>query len=214
MHLSLKNLSKSFNRKSVLKNLNLEVEPKRTIGIVGENGSGKTTLLKIISGFINPDNGRGSLDKFNLFTSDYSYLKYILFWGHYQDCYSNFTAYENLKLFLQLRDEFQNEEMIINVLKEVGLESASNNPMIEFSAGMIQRYHIARMKLSNWEILILDEPTNALDKRGLALLEDTLVKYKKSKSIILSSHNHDFLFKYSDIVYSLLNGELKEYKFN
>ena len=104
--------------------------------------------------------------------------------------------------------------MITNVLKEVGLENASNNPMIEFSAGMIQRYHIARMKLSNWKILILDEPTNALDTKGLALLGDTLLKYKKNKSIILSSHNHEFLFKYSDIVYNLINCELKEFKLN
>ena len=210
MHIILTNVTKSFNRKPVLKNLNLEIEPQLTVGITGENGSGKTTLLKIISGFMKPDKGKGHLAQFELFTSDYTYLKKILYWGHYQDSYSNLTPLENLKLFLHLRGDFKNEDLIKNALIDVGLKSAISQLMIEFSVGMIQRYHIARMKLSNWEILILDEPTNALDQKGLTLLENTLIKYKSKKTIIISSHNNDFLSTYSDIIYNLSFGQLKE----
>ena len=211
MNLSIKNLTKSFNLKPVINNLNLEVQPKSTIGITGENGSGKTTLLKIISGIMKPDHGSGSISEYVLFSSNYDYLKKIFYWGHSQDCYSYLTPLENLKLFLQLRSEFIDDELIKYALKNVGLEVSIHQSLIEFSAGMIQRYHIARMKLSNWEILILDEPTNALDKKGLAILEDCLVKYKDEKTIIISSHNNNFLTKYCDTVYNLSFGKLEQF---
>lgn len=209
MHLSLKKISKSFNLKPVLNNLNLEVESKSTVGIIGENGSGKTTLLKIISGFMKPESGIGRLSEDELFSSNYSYLNHIFYWGHTPDTYSSLSALENLRLFLQLRNDYRSDELIKKSLMDVGLEMSVHQSMAEFSAGMLQRYHIARMELSNWDILILDEPTNALDKNGLSLLENSLANFRGKKTFIISSHNIDFIHSHCDNIYKLSNGDLK-----
>ena len=214
MYLTIENLSKSFNRNLVLNKLNLEVNKNNIIGIIGDNGSGKTTLLKIISGLMKPDSGKGFIFNSPLFNSNYKFLKHVLYWGHDQDSYSFLSPIENLKLFLKIRCQYKGDQCIKESLIEVGLGSVFDKSMIDFSAGMVQRYHLARMKLSDWDFLLLDEPTNALDERGLMLLEYMLKKYKTSKTTLIASHNLKFIKSHCDVTYKLIDGKLRDFKFN
>ena len=210
MVLSVQNICKSFNRKPVLKNLSLEINTNESIGITGENGSGKTTLLKIISGLMRPDSGNGLLNNHSIFGSDPNYRKNICYWGHQSDSYPYMTAIENINLFLQLRNDNVATDKIYSILEKVGLSMSSKQLLGEFSAGMLQRFHIARLIISSWEIAIIDEPTNALDESGLNLLDTTIIDLKKiGKSTIISSHNNKFINKHCNPIYDLKNGVLE-----
>jgi len=210
MEFSIQQICKSFNRNPVLKNLNLTIQSNESIGIIGENGSGKTTLLKIISGLMRPDSGHGSLNNLSIFGSDYNYRKDICYWGHQSDSYPNMTVFENISLFLQLRNDMKTEEQIYSILELVGLNYSKNQLLGEFSAGMIQRFHIARLILSSWSLAIIDEPTNALDESGLNLLNESINSFKKNqKSLIISSHNIHFIQQHCQSIYQLKNGNLE-----
>jgi ABC-type multidrug transport system ATPase subunit len=210
MEFSIQHICKSFNRKPILKNLNLIIKSNESVGIIGSNGSGKTTLLKIISGLMRPDSGHGLLNNLSIFGTDYNYRKDVCYWGHQIDCYPNMTAFENISLFLQLRNDLKTKNQINSVLECVGLKNSKNQLVGEFSAGMIQRFHIARLKLSSWTLGIIDEPTNALDEPGLSLLSKSINEFKiDKKSLILSSHNIDFIKKHCKIIYQLKNGSLE-----
>ncbi|MBC8197916.1 MAG: ABC transporter ATP-binding protein [Candidatus Marinimicrobia bacterium] len=210
MEFSIQQICKSFNRNPVLKNLNLTIQSNESIGIIGENGSGKTTLLKIISGLMRPDSGRGLLNNLSIFGSDYNYRKDICYWGHQSDSYPYMTVFENISLFLQLRNDIKSEEQIYSILELVGLTQSKNQLLGEFSAGMIQRFHIARLKLSSWSLAIIDEPTNALDESGLGLLNESINSFKKNeKSLIISSHNIHFIQQHCQSIYKLKNGTLE-----
>ena len=120
------------------------------------------------------------------------------------------TAIENINLFLQLRNDNVAIDKIYSILEKVGLSKSSKQLLGEYSVGMLQRFHIARLILSSWEIAIIDEPTNALDESGLILLDTTIIDLKKiGKSIIISSHNHKFINKHCNVIYELKNGELE-----
>ena len=210
MVLSVQHICKSFNRKPILKNLNLEINTNEAIGITGKNGSGKTTLLKIISGLMRPNSGNGLLNKHSIFGSDKNYKKNICYWGHQADSYPYMTAIENINLFLQLRNDNVETEKIYSILDEVGLNMSKKQLLGEYSAGMLQRFHIARLILASWKIAIIDEPTNALDESGLNLLDTTIIDFKKiGKSIIISSHNKEFINKHCNPIYDLKNGVLE-----
>ena len=207
--LSIQNIFKSFNRKLVIKNLNLELESNESIGITGENGSGKTTLLKIISGLMRPDSGYGVLNKKPIFKLDSNYRKYICYWGHHSDSYPNMTALENISLFLHLRGDSIEKKKIYSILNDVGLNIAQNQFISEFSVGMLQRFHIARLILASWELAIMDEPTNGLDESGLILLDNSIKKFQKmGKSLIISSHKNKFIMEHCDRIYKLKNASI------
>ena len=210
MVLSVQHICKSFNRKPILINLNLEINTNESIGITGQNGSGKTTLLKIISGLMRPDSGNGFLNNHSIFGSDANYRKNICYWGHRADSYPYLTAIENINMFLQLRNDRVETDKIFAILDEVGLNMSKKQLLGEYSAGMLQRFHIARLILASWEIAIIDEPTNALDESGINLLDTTIIDFKKiGKSIIISSHNKKFINKHCNPIYDLKNGDLE-----
>lgn len=211
MDLTIKDISKSFNRKPILQKLSLKIEAGKTIGVIGENGSGKTTLLKIIAGLMWPEGGEGYLGETPIFTTDSKIRKKLIYWGHHTDLYPNMTAFENMNLFLNLRGDFQKNKKIISTLNSVGLDD-SNKLLGEYSEGMVQRYHIARLKLSSWKIGILDEPTNALDSIGLEILNQSTIEFqKKNKSLLISSHNFEYIKTHCNLIYKLEKGQLEEY---
>jgi len=211
MDLIINDISKTFNRISILKNLFLTVESGKTIGITGENGSGKTTLLKIIAGLMWPESGFGFLGKTPIFTTESEVRKHMIYWGHHTDLYLNMTAYENMNLFLNLRGNSRKNNVINSAINSVGLEDSFEKILGEYSEGMVQRYHIARLKLSSWKIAIIDEPTNALDKLGLEILDESISEFKnKDKTLLISSHNNAFLKSNCDQIYQLENGKLEQ----
>lgn len=212
--LDIAGLTRAFNGIPVLLNLDLQVKSGKIIGIMGENGSGKSTLLKTIAGLQKPECGRGFLGDLELFTSNPAVRKKIVYWGHSPDFYGQFTALENLNLWLNLRHKKMTESLIFESLEKFGLPVTGDKQVCSFSAGMIQRLHLAKAELSEWSLGLYDEPLNALDETGTELLKESMKKFRDmGRSVIITSHYVDFIHSICDKVYRIENSTLNETDF-
>ena len=184
--LKVENLSKTFNHRIILNDVSFSMVAGDCTALLGPNGSGKTTLLKLLSGVMKPQKGSGSLFSQPLFKANYKYRIHLIYLGHAPMLYPALTVIENLRFFFQIRREIVLLSEIQESLDEFGLLEQSNEPVRNFSAGMLQRLDLVRLKLSNWQLALLDEPNSALDQEGLQILNTLLLNWKsQGKSILL-----------------------------
>lgn len=200
------NLTKKYNDKVVLKNVNLKVPEGSIFGLVGKNGAGKTTLMRIVGGLSNCSEG-----EYLIFDSKptLKLRENIGMLIEQPGVFLNMTALENLSYFSKLYNCSleKNDEL----LKLVGLEKARNKKVQQFSLGMKQRLGIAISLLKNPKILILDEPINGLDPEGVyeirKLLENLNQNYHTT--IIIASHIISKLYKLATDYAIIDEGQLK-----
>lgn len=201
------NLSKSFKKDMVLKNINISFEAGITHGIVGRNGSGKTVLMKCILGFMRPTKGYATVWNKHIgkdcdFAPD---TGMIIETPGFIDTESGFN---NLKWLLGMKNA--KNISIHDVLMLVGLDPKSRKPVGKYSLGMRQRLGIAQAIMENPKLLILDEPMNGLDNKGV---EDMRKLFRLLKdggtTIILSSHNPLDISELCDVVYEMDAGRIK-----
>lgn len=186
-YIVFQNVSKSFDRKCVLKEINLEIKPGKILGIIGVNGSGKTTLLKLLIGFYKADKG-------NISFKGESIAKNIRRFGfatQSDSFYGKLTVAENIRYFGELyglTDEFINTHME-NILNLVQLLDAKDVLAENLSTGMKRRLDIACALIHDPSVLILDEPTEDLDP-ALRVEILKLIKHinKNGTTIIMTSH--------------------------
>jgi len=200
------NICKQYGSKLVLNNINIDIKRGEICGFVGPNGAGKSTLIKIVMGIANPTSG--GLELFE--QSDY---KNILTARDRIGCiienpslYPNFDAYANIKatcLFLGIKytKEFADEKLALVGLLDVGTKKAKN-----YSLGMKQRLAIALALLREPEFLILDEPTNGLDPKGILEIRETILRLNQEKGITFLICSH-ILLELSKVVtkYVIIN---------
>ena len=190
--LKLENVTKSFDDKMILNNLNLEIGKNEFVTLLGPSGCGKTTTLRIIGGFEMPDQGRVmfegkditrlSPDKRHINTV---FQKYSLF--------SHMTVADNIAFGLKLKNKSKSyiDDKIKYALKLVELEGFENRKPISLSGGQQQRIAIARAIVNEPEILLLDEPLGALDLKLRQDMQRELVKIKNEVGITFVYVTHD-----------------------
>ena len=182
--ISVRNVSKSFSSRFVLKGINLEVRKGEIFGLLGLNGAGKTTLIKIILKFLRPDKGvvmwKDSLLTDAVIRDKIGYLP------------ENFFPPSQLKaieLLEGLASACTSTLPPSQLLKMVGLEKEAGRYLGFYSRGMMQRFGVALCLLKDPEVVIMDEPTLGLDIRGQRQMFDLMASLKdKGKTIIFSSH--------------------------
>ena len=207
--LSVSGLSKSFNHRRILNNLNFELKSGETGVFMGNNGAGKTTLLRIIARIMTPDKGEILFENLNLLNSQPSSRKNIFYIGHAPAMYASLSALENLRFGLEIRKNKVAESKIKYQLEHFGLLEQANDPISFFSQGMLQRLKLTYAELSNWNLLLLDEPFSALDKNGEEQMDLALASWqKKGKTICLVLHNLDKAKKFGHKFFSLGNGNI------
>ena len=207
--LSVSGLSKSFNHRKILNNLNFQLKSGETAVFMGNNGAGKTTLLRIIARIMTPDKGKVIYENINLLNSHPSSRKNILYIGHAPAMYASLSALENLKFSLEIRNIKITESKIKYKLEEFGLLEQSNDPISFFSQGMLQRLKLTYAELSNWNLLLLDEPFSALDKKGEEQMDLAITGWqKKGKSICLVLHSFDKAKKFGHKFFNLVDGKI------
>ncbi len=211
--ISLKDISKNFGKKQVLRDINIAVCKGEIMGIVGESGIGKTTLLNMIIGFIKPDKGR---ILFNLWDNQgrSNHFRNFGFSTQGKSFYSGLTAKENLIYFASLHDipRITLDKKINLVLKKVRLDGEEDTLAKNFSHGMQKRLDIACSIIHDPDILIFDEPTADLDA-GLRNQIWSLIKElnnKRKKTIIVSSHLPEELSKVCSKIYALQDKKLRK----
>ncbi len=178
------NLTKNYGHIRAVDNLNLEIPEKSVFGILGPNGSGKTTTLGMLLDVINPSSGSYSWFGNKSNTENRQQIGSILETPAF---YPYLSAIDNLKIIAEIKSA--GYDSIDELLTLVGLYERRHSTYRTFSLGMKQRLALASALLNDPRVMILDEPTNGLDPRGIAEIRDLIRSIaNKGKTIILASH--------------------------
>lgn len=202
--LTINNLTKQYGKRVVLNNLSLNVEKGSVYGLLGPNRSGKTTTLSILLDIIPPNNGTyewfGQAENHQSRKKIGSLLESPNFYGY-------LSAERNLKIAADIKEVPYSD--IERVLKFVSLYERRNDSFKTFSLGMKQRLAIASALLGNPEILVLDEPTNGLDPKGIYEIRELIFSISNQGiTIIIASHILDEIEKVCTDVAIIKNGNL------
>ncbi|MBS3902272.1 MAG: ABC transporter ATP-binding protein [Dethiobacter sp.] len=212
--LIMERVKKSYKGNVILNLIDLEVEQGEVVCITGANGSGKTTLLKIMLGFIYPDEGRvivngekvvpGWLG--SLATKVDALIENPSFMGQ-------FTGLQNLSMLASIRGQISTYE-IKEAMRKVGLDSDNKKLVGKYSLGMKQRLGIAQAIMENPSLVILDEPTNALDTEGRKIFSEIVKDMsKKGTSFVIVSHITEEMDSLSTSIYCIEKGQLIKQKY-
>ena len=205
----VQNITKEFKNQVVLKTVNLEFEMGKIYGIIGRNGSGKTVLLKCICGLLAPSTGKIIVgDK--VVGKDIDYPQNIGFIIESPGFLPNYSGFKNLKYLASIRGRVKDDE-IRKCIELVGLNPDDKKHVSNYSLGMRQRLGIAQALMENPDILILDEPMNALDNVGVDYMRKVFLRMKEEgKMIIIASHIRDDIDILCDEVYGIDAGVMKK----
>ena len=211
--ISIENLNKQFKNQLVLNNINVKFSNGHIYGIIGRNGSGKTVLLKCICGFLKPTTGVISVNQ-KIVGKDIDFPENLVFIIETPGFLLNYSGYKNLKYLASIREKIDSNE-IKESMSLVGLDSADKKHVGKYSMGMRQRLGIAQAIMEKPDILVLDEPMNALDKNGVEEMRRLFLKMKsEGKLILLTSHNREDIEILCDEVYEMEEGILNKLKEN
>lgn len=203
----LEDYCKSFKSAEVLKNINLTLESGKVIGLKGKNGSGKTMLMRAISGLILPTSGKVYINDKEL-GRHISFPPSIGILIENPSFISNYTGFKNLKILASIQNRISDDE-IRDAIRKVGLDPDDKRTFKKYSLGMKQRLGIAAAIMERPDIVILDEPINALDEAGAGLIKGLLDELKANGSlIIIACHDTEELNYLSDEIYEIYGGEI------
>ena len=207
MQLIATDVTKIIKGKTILSNINLSLSSGNIYGFVGSNGSGKTMLFRALSGLISITSGEITLDTKTL-KKDFMVLPNLGILLENISLYSNLTGYENLRYLAQFNQKASNEDIEL-ALRQVGLDPYDKRKYGKYSLGMKQRLAIAQALMEKPDILMLDEPTNALDQDSIENVRK-LIKQEKERGvlILLASHNKDDIQLLEDYIYTIDNGAI------
>ncbi|MDQ0157381.1 ABC transporter ATP-binding protein [Robertmurraya andreesenii] len=209
--IEFKNVSKSFKSNPIFIDVSIQFEKGKIYGITGNNGSGKSVLFKMICGFIPPDKGQivihpDYLEPKNKFPKNFGI---IIDRPGYN---ASKTGFDNLKSLAIIQNLISDEE-IKEAMKIVGLEPENTQKVKHYSLGMKQKLSIAQAIMEKQEVLILDEPFNALDRESVDNIRKLLLSYKMNrKTVLLTSHNQEDIELLCDHVLRIENHKLTETK--
>jgi len=202
-------LTKTLGNKRVLNDISLYLDPGKIFGLTGDNGCGKSVFLKCICGLMPYDNGTIRIDGRKVLAGgrDQPFIGCII---EHTGFIGTMSGFENLRYLAGIRGIIHKAQ-IIQTLQEVGLEEAMKVRVQKYSLGMRQRLAIAQAIMEDPDVLILDEPFNALDYDATLKVQQLLRARKdKGKLILLVSHHPSDLEMLCDVTFEMNNGQIKE----
>ena len=187
---STSELSKVYNKVYAVDHVNMHIKKGSIYGFVGENGSGKTTIIRLLMGLALPTTGTYDLFNENVKSKKiYAIRNKISAIVEAPSLVPSTTAKENLRYACMYYGIKEDEELIAESLKSVGLGDTGKKTVKNFSLGMRQRLGIALLLLNKPELLLLDEPMNGLDPSGVAELRELIIDLNKQGiTFLISSH--------------------------
>ena len=209
--IEVQNLTKTFNGKTVLKDISFKVKEGEIFGYLGPNGAGKTTTMRIILGLLNPTSGNAFVLGQNLGENEALRNKVGVLLEN-DGVYDKLSAYENLDYYAQLYGISDREEKIKNLLDFVGLSDRKDDKVGNFSKGMKRKLGLARAIIHDPEVLFLDEPSSGLDPEAQRMVRELILQLSKEKrTIFLNSHDLDEVQKVCSKIAILHGGTIKAY---
>lgn len=206
--IEVSHISKSFNGKSILSDVSLNIEEKEMACVIGPIGCGKSTLLRCIAGLEKPENGH-----INFSEQDGNGLNHVGMVFQRFNLFPHLTVLHNLTLALihvKKMSKSEAEDVALKQLDAVGLRQKANALPSQLSTGQQQRVAIARSLVMNPKILLLDEPLSALDPIAASEVMDVLRKLKKEVTLVMVSHDMNAVEELADKVYFLCDGRIVE----
>jgi heme ABC exporter ATP-binding subunit CcmA len=197
--------SRLFGSFAALRQVSVEFAPGRCYILLGENGAGKSTLLRILAGLLHPSTGSATVFGDLAPSAARHRIGYM---SHAPMLYDELTGVENLAYFRSL---YQGNDCLApdEALRQVGLDPALTRTLGQYSQGMRQRTSLARVLLSQPELLLLDEPFSNMDVESVSQMVQLLAKFRTgSRTIVITTHQRELAAPIADFVLTLKAGRV------
>ena len=210
MFLEVKHISKQIGADEVLKDITISMKKGKIYGFQGKNGCGKSMLMRVICGLVIPTDGSVTIDGEQL-GKELSFPRSLGMMIEKPGFLGAYTGLQNLEILAAIRNQVKKKE-IEDVLTRVGLEDVMHKKYRKYSLGMKQKLGIAAALMEKPDILILDEPANALDEKSEERLWN-IVKEEKGRGALVSvsCHTSEVLESVADEIYRMDCGQVKEH---
>jgi len=206
-YIEIRNCSKTIKQAEILKNINLDIEWNSVCGFVGRNGSGKTMLFKMLAGLLMPSGGQINING-QVLSAGKTYPEKIGVMIENNGLWPFLNAYENLSILGDIRGEISPTH-IRRAIRHVELAD-DKKTFSKYSLGMKQRLVFAQAIMEHPRLLILDEPTNALDKSGVCLFKDIIdEEVFLGATVLIASHSLEDFEGFCHKVVYMNGGEIE-----
>lgn len=207
MYIEIKNVNKTIKKAPILRDINLLFEGGKVYGLKGKNGSGKTMLMRAICGLITPESGTIDING-KILGKDISFPESIGVLIENPSFISNYTGFKNLKVLASIKGIIT-DDRIREALEEIGLDPDDKRTFKKYSLGMKQKLGIAAAIMEEPDIVILDEPINALDEASVVNVREILARQKQRGAvIIIACHDKSELEALSDEIIEISEGRI------
>ena len=205
-YLELHGVAKEIRKNQVLRNISLTIERGTVTGFRGVNGSGKTMLLRIISGLIHPTAGSVTIDG-RLLGKEIEFPPSMGLLIENPAFLEQYDALENLRILNSISARKISDKELRGLVERVGLGQANGKKYRKYSLGMKQRLGLAAAVLGEPDLVLMDEPTNALDVEGIEMLRGLIgQERRRGAAVVVACHDTAFLDSVADIIYCFENG--------
>lgn len=213
--ITIKNLSKSYGKTEILKNISFDIEKNDKLLIIGPSGSGKTTLIRCLNKLEKDYQGEIIFKKKNIKDiKDEILRKKIGMVFQSYNLFPHLTVKENIELAPSKLTNANKEELskkTLKLLKSVNIEEKINEYPKNLSGGQKQRVAISRTLANNPEVILFDEPTSALDPESINSLVNLLNELSKKATIIVVSHDMSLIKSFASKILFIDKGKIIEY---
>lgn len=199
-------ISKTIKSTEILRNIDLKLQGGKIYGLYGSNGTGKTMLLRAIAGLIHIDSGSIVINGKQLH-KDSDFPESIGVIIENPEFWDGYTGFENLKMLASIKKKIK-DQAIKDTLERVGLDPSDKKTVKKYSLGMKQKLGIAQAIMERPDIILLDEPTNALDKKSTENIRGIIAEEAaRGAIVVIASHVEEDL-DICDIRYEMVEGKI------
>ena len=205
--LRVENVTKKFGKKIVLDQISMWLDRGEVVGLVGHNGSGKTMLLRTIIGSLKLDQGEVYLeDQAVVFNQPLPVDVGVIIEN--PEFIPHFTGLENLKYLADINHHYH-EERVLELLRSIDLYQHKDEKVKNYSLGMRQKLAIVQALMEDQDLILLDEPTNGLDKDAVQVFIEITRQIKaNNKGLLIASHDQQMIDQLADHIYEISNGQM------
>lgn len=186
MSIVVENISKIYKTQKALDGVSFKIDSPQVVGFLGPNGAGKSTMMKILTTYIPPNEGKASINSFNVITQSKEVQKSVGYLPEHNPLYLDLYVKEYLNFNADVYGI--SKERIAEVIDLTGLSPEAHKKIGQLSKGYRQRVGLANAMLHDPEVLILDEPTTGLDPNQLGDIRALIKSIGKTKTVFLSTH--------------------------
>ncbi len=209
--IEISRLSKSYGKIHALAKVSFTIAPGEVIGLLGPNGAGKTTLMKILTGYLEPDDGDVKVHGIDVVADPISAQRRIGYLPESAPLYGEMLVQDYLEMMASLRGVPVGERRtrVVDAIMATGLEQRATQVIATLSKGFKQRVGIAQAIIHTPDILILDEPTTGLDPSQIVEIRDLIKRLAEKSTVLLSTHILSEVEAACERVLVIMQGELR-----